>query len=504
MERWSALQVAMNEGCFLIPKSTRTNGLERAMKRITSLLLLTSLIVGCGGSSEPKQASQSPAKAKKTAAKEVEKTAQTPEKKAVTYEQLMTAADELIEKRDANNAIKVLTAAIKAKPTTSTAYIKRAAILAEAKLLKQAIGDMNSAIAVESDNPKLRNTRGYFLLLLKEYSAAEKDFNKAIDLDKEYPQVYNNRGLVFIGQNQFIKAMIDFKTAIKLKPDYVDALNNLGFVYLQMEDPDYSKAVETFSQVLETNPEYLNAISNRGRAYFKLENYDSAIADFSQAIELQPANDQYYLHRSEAYKAAGQEELSRQDVAHVVWSQQLTEINRRIANNPKNINLWLARGVHLLKEGNIEQAEKSFDNALVIDGNNISAITERAKLHTSQDQFAEVVTLCTKSLEANDTTTIRSIRGDAHLQLGQLTEAITDFEACRRFDSRVVEAYRLRGEEYKTAGNAELAKADSDHAAKLEQQLSKQASTEEAVAPRAFVPVKFEETAAAEKETEVE
>ena len=57
---------------------------------------------------------------------------------------------------------------------------------------------------------------------------------------------------------------------------------------------------------------------------------------------------------------------------------------------------------------------------------------------------------------------------------------------------------------YKTAGNAELAKADSDHAAKLEQQLSKQASTEEAVAPRAFVPVKFEETAAAEKETEVE
>lgn len=478
------------------------------MKRITSLLLLSTLIVGCGGSSEPKQASQSPAKAstpaQKTAATKPDSDEKAPAKKTVTYEQLMTAADELIEKRDVNNAVKVLSAAIKAKPTTATAYVKRAAILAEAKLLKQAISDMNSAIAVESENPKLRNTRGYFLLLEKQYEAAEKDFNKAIDLDRDYPQVYNNRGLVFIGQDQFIKAMNDFQTAIKLQPDYVDALNNLGFVFLQMEDPDYAKAVETFTQVLDINPKYLNALSNRGRAYFKLENYDAAIADFTQAIETSPSNDQYYLHRSEAYKAAGQEELAQKDVSHVVWSQQLTEINRRIANNPKNINLWLARGVHLLKEDNIEQAEKSFDNALILDGSNISAITERVKLHVTQGEFEEVVTLCTKSLEANDTTAIRSLRGDAYLQLDKFTEAIADFEACRRFDSKVVEAYRLRGEEYKSAGDEKLAKADIAHAATLEKQLTKQGSAEDAIAPRAFVPVKFEETAAAEGKKEVE
>lgn len=476
------------------------------MKRITSLVLLTSLIVGCGGSQETQQTKATPekdsAKPAKTASASPQNAAKAPAKKVVTYDQLMSAADELIQKRDAKNALKVLTAAIKAKPTQTTAYIKRAAIFAEAKMMKQAISDMNSAIAVDAADPKLRNTRGYFLLLLKEYDAAEKDFNKAIDLDNNYPQVYNNRGLVFIGQNEFIKAMNDFQKAIELKTDYVDALNNLGFVYLQMEDPDLEKAVETFTKVLAINGEYMNAISNRGRAYLQQKNYDAAIADFSRAIELQPSNTQYYLHRSEAYKAAGKEDLSKTDVDHVVWMQQLTEINRRIANNPKNINLWLARGVHMLQENDVERAAKSFNNALALDGKNIAAVTERVKLHFQLNEFQQAIDLCSKTLEAEDSTTVRSMRGDAYLKLGKLDEAIADFDACRRFDSRVVEAYRLRGKMYSEAGKADLAQADMNHAAALEQQLTKQASTEDAAAPRAFVPVKFEE-AAAEKEQSV-
>lgn len=473
------------------------------MKRISSLLILTSLIVGCGGSGEPQQAHVSSSQSEaKPDAQVAQSQTNEPAQKVITYDQLLSAADELIQKRDAQNAVKVLTAAIKAKPTASAAYIKRAAILAESKLYKQAVADMNSAIAVDSENPKLRNTRGYFLLLLKQYSAAEADFNKAIDLDQNYPQVYNNRGLVFIGQDQYIKAMNDFQTAIKLNPDYIDALNNLGFVYLQMEDPDLPKAVDTFSKVLELDEKYLNALSNRGRAYLKLKQFEPAIADFSKAIEIQPGNDQYYLHRSEAYQEAGQEELSRKDVGHVVWSQNLSEINRRIANNPKNIHLWLARGVHLLEESDIERAETSFNNALALDGSNVTAVTERVKLHFSQKQFEEAVTLCTKTLEANESTTVRSLRGDALLQVGKLDEAIADFDACRRFDTRVVEAYRQRGAQRAAAGQTELAKADLEHATHLEVQLTKQTTADETVAPRAFVPVKFEETASTKK-TEV-
>ncbi|QDT34570.1 tetratricopeptide repeat protein [Thalassoglobus polymorphus] len=474
------------------------------MKRTISLFVLTSLIVGCGGSDAPKQVNSPQKKPAATKANSQSQDSASPSTakspKRVTYSQILKASDELLKKRDAKNALILLTKAIQAKPNESTAYVKRAAILADAKLFKRAISDMNAAIAIDTENPKLRNTRGYFLLLLKEYDAAERDFNKAIDLDREYPQVYNNRGLVFIGQDQHIKALNDFQMAIKLNPEYVDAYNNLGFVYLQMEDPDYPKAIETFTKVLEIDSKYLNALSNRGRAYLKLEQFDAAIADFTTAIEIQPENDQYYLHRSEAYKAAGNEELSKKDLQHVVWTQRLNEINRRIANNSKNIDLWIARGRHMLLNDRIESAERSFDNAIALDGKNVIALTDRVKLHFSQGQFTEAADLCTKALEKNDSTEIRSLRGNAYLQAGKLDEAIADYEACRRFDSLVVEAYRKRAEQRAAAGNAELAKIDSDHATKLEQQLSSQSAAEEKpVPPRAFVPVNFEKEAAAEK-----
>lgn len=482
------------------------------MKRMTSLLLFTSLAVGCGQKSNSQTADQakpeasvataaSSASPSDSAAASASSEVAQPGKQKVTYEQLIKAAEQLVEKKDRQNALRVLTAAINGQPTRSEAYVKRAALLVDAQLHQQAISDMSSAIGIDSDNSRLRNTRGYFYLLIKDYAAAEKDFNKAIDLQQDYPQAYNNRGLVFIGQNQYIKALNDFQTAIKLKPDYVDALNNLGFVFLQMEDPDYEKAIANFTKVLELDESYMNALSNRGRAHLKIGQQDAAIADFSRAIELQPGNDQYYLHRSEAYRAAGQEELAKADLSHVVWSQRLAEINRRIKNNPKNVDLWILRGRHLLEEEQISSAEKSFNNALALEPKNMVALTERVKLHVAQSQIDEAVALCTKSLEAHDSTEVRSLRGDAYLKLGKFDEAITDYEAARRFDSRVVQAYRQRAEARTSAGETEMAQADKERAEILEKRLTDQASGEESAKPRAFVPVSFEQTAAEQEKT---
>lgn len=477
------------------------------MQRMTSLLLLTAFLVGCGNSDESQQTegTSNPTHNANVAAQNAQpeqaaSVSQNPSQKTVTYEQLLSGVDQLLAKKDIKNAVKILSAAIKAHPSRSEAYIKRAAIFAENSLTKQAIGDMNSAIAIDTENPKLRNTRGYFLLLEKEYELAEQDFNKAVDLDPEYPQAHNNRGLVFIGQGKHIQALNDFQTAIKLKPDYIDAMNNLGFVYMQMEDPDYEQAVATFSRVLEIDAEYLNALSNRGRAYFHLQRYDEAIADFNAAIAVQPNNTQYFLHRSEAYKASGQEALARQDVEHVVWLKRLNEVNRRIANNPRNAELWIARGrlmLEELNEQNLASAVKSFDNALALDSTHRTAVSERVHLHLRQGEFQAAVDLCTKTLESEESTEVRSLRGDALLQLGQLDAAIADFEACRRFDSRVVEAYRLRAEQHATAGSSELAQADRAHAERLERRLTEQ-TQEEATAPRKFVPVNYEQTATAE------
>ncbi|MEW4487705.1 tetratricopeptide repeat protein [Thalassoglobus sp. JC818] len=471
------------------------------MTRTTSLFLGLALLAGCGGSETPQQTVDSSVKpsAAPAATPAAEKTASSaPEKKVVTYDQLIQAADTLIDKRDAKNAIKILTTAIKAKPTQPEAYIKRAALLAEAKLFKQAVGDMSSAIGVDPENSKYRNTRGYFLLMLQDYDAAERDFNKAIDIDPEYPQAYNNRGLVFIGQNEYIKALNDFRKASDLKENYVDALNNLGFVFLQMEEADPAKAVETFTKVLEINDGYLNAISNRGRAHLALKDYDSAIKDFSRAIELQPQNQQYRMHRSEAYRAAGQFDLAREDVNQIARERQIAEVNHMIRNNPRRKELWLTRAQLLLQSDRTEEAKTALDNAIKLDGTFIPSLLSRARLHELEQEYDQVIEVCSKILDLEPNTEAQSLRGDAYMLVGKIDEAIADYEAARRFDTKIVEAYRARAEQREQAGETDLAKADQERADSLETRLTAgpPTSTEDAK-PREMVvqPVSFEQVA---------
>ena len=473
------------------------------MKRSTSLILTAAFLAGCGGSSPPEQAKSptpepAPTQTAQTDLKPQESSPGAETKKAATYEELIEGSDKLIQKRDWTNATRLLTLAIKSEPTRVEAYVKRAAILAEAKLFKQAIADMSSAIGIDLNNPKYRNTRGYFRLMLQEYEDAEGDFNKAIDLDENYVQAYNNRGLVFIGQKEFIKAMNDFRKASSLKDDYVDALNNLGFVYLQMEDPNLQKALETFNAVIEKDPDYMNAISNRGRTYLQMKDYDKAIADFSSAIEKQPQVEQYYMHRSEAYRAAGKFDLARADIEHIGRERQFAELNQMIKNNPRRKELWLARAEFLLGKNDVPGARTALDNALKIDPNDVDSLLRRAKLHEFEQEFERVIELCSNVLEIESNTEAHSMRADAYAAVGRLDEAIGEFTVARRFDTKVVEAYRARAEQREQAGQTELAAADRELAESMQLRLTEAPPVDEDTAkPREFViqQVSFEEAA---------
>ncbi|MDJ0661873.1 MAG: tetratricopeptide repeat protein, partial [Crocosphaera sp.] len=64
------------------------------------------------------------------------------------------------------------------------------------------------------------------------------------------------------------------------------AYNNHGVNYSNLEE--YQKAIADFTQAIELNPNYAEAYNNRGNAYGNLEEYQKAIADFTKTIELNP------------------------------------------------------------------------------------------------------------------------------------------------------------------------------------------------------------------------
>jgi len=447
------------------------------MKRNLTLLVLAATLAGCGNSEPQKSTAQT------AAATSADSSANAVP--ARTYEQLLAAAEEHVKNRQLNGAVRDLSQAIAQNPSRTEAYIRRAAICSEAKLLTQAITDMSAAIRLAPDDAKLLNTRGYFLLLSKQYDRAESDFSDAIGLDLAYAQPYNNRGLIWVAQGKYEQAVKDFDNALKAKPDYLDAHNNRGFALLQMDQAQ--AAVEAFTRVLELDSKYMNALTNRARAHLKLNQPVNAIADFTAAIEIEPDAPQYYSSRAEAYLADGNQSAAAKDLAHVEWLQTLTDLNLRIARSPRDANIWAARGLHLLAEHRLEEAGKSFQNALTVVPDHLQAMIGRAKLALENGDYAATISDCTEILKRDHSYETLSLRGDAQFALKNYGEAIADYEAARRFDERVADAYRKRAAQFRERGDEDLAKADEQFAAGLEKRFTEANIALEKSAPREVV-----------------
>ncbi len=68
---------------------------------------------------------------------------------------------------------------------------------------------------------------------------------------------------------------------------------------------DSEGALEDLSKILELSPKNDFAWSARGDYYLELRRYKEAIADYSQAINLQPGSKSAYLKRAHAKEQAG-------------------------------------------------------------------------------------------------------------------------------------------------------------------------------------------------------
>jgi tetratricopeptide (TPR) repeat protein len=84
---------------------------------------------------------------------------------------------------------------------------------------------------------------------------------------------------------------------IKIDPSNAEVFFWIGSYYLYKEI-DYKKAILNFTQAINLNPADLNAYYERGRAYYEIGNYIEAIKDLE--IGLQNDGD-YYQYRFLAY-----------------------------------------------------------------------------------------------------------------------------------------------------------------------------------------------------------
>lgn len=81
-----------------------------------------------------------------------------------------------------------------------------------------AITDMASAIALDSENPKLYVLRGQMVLLLYEWDRVETNYNTALEIDPNYAPAYYYRGILYYTVLERENALADFEQYLDLAP----------------------------------------------------------------------------------------------------------------------------------------------------------------------------------------------------------------------------------------------------------------------------------------------
>lgn len=133
-----------------------------------------------------------------------------------------------------------------------------------------------------------------------------------------------------------------------------NAYNNRGIAYAEAKD--YDKAIADFSEAIRLNPVLALAYANRGGALGCTGAYDPAIVDCNEAIRIDPENANAFNNRGLAW--AGKQEFDR----------AIADYDAAVQLEPGFAAAFSNRGLAYMRKRDYTRAIADFDRALARDG----------------------------------------------------------------------------------------------------------------------------------------
>ena len=255
---------------------------------------------------------------------------------------------------------------------------------------------------------------------------------------------------------------------------------------------DYLEALKHYDSVIDPrNPDALS-VYRRAVAEHGLGQTDRALADYSDAIRLDPRNPLAYLgrgtllaSRERNYLRAADDfnrtlQIEPRNVTALIargdaWSQlgefgpALADLNQAVQRAPTNSHALVIRGLVRTRQGNDQLALQDYDAALAIAPRDSFALSNRAAINAKQEKYGLAVRDLDAALEINDRNALAFYnRGYAQFALGKYAAAIADYDAALRLDDSMGLAYLNRCLARVVAGLAAKGDiADCDTALKL-------------------------------------
>jgi YVTN family beta-propeller protein len=298
--------------------------------------------------------------------------------------------------------------------------------------IHEAIKSYNHVLEKDSQNIIAYYNKGLALSKLGEYEKAIECYDRVIEIDPRNIDALNAKGLAFERLHKFEEAIKCYDIVIEIDPRNIEALNAKGNALERLDN--YEEAEQSYKRVSE---EYLNEINDMNKKaveYQNLNKYDDAIMCYDRVISIDANNSTAWFNRGVLFYKLNKYEKAIECYDRIIGldkyreklkrdRQELTykqviEYYKTIEPNRQNMEALNAKGNALEKlikydeaiqifdivieknphfvidtivkkgdifmaKGEYQKAEKSYNDALKRDPNNISALDNLHKLYSN-------------------------------------------------------------------------------------------------------------------------
>ena len=229
--------------------------------------------------------------------------------------------------------------------------------------------------------------------------------------------------------------------------DLASAYFNRGLAYGHKGDFDH--AVADYTQGIQLNPRESRAYTNRGLAYSNKGDFDRAIADYTRAIQLDPKDTAPYNNRGFAYKAKGDLDRAIADCTQAIqldptfavpydnrgnvykakgdFDRAIADYTRAIQLNPKDAAPYNNRGFAYKVKGELDSAVADYTQAIELNPKLAMAYSNRCWAYFGKGNNDQAIADCSQAIELNPKDPNGYFnRGRANFFAGALTKALAD------------------------------------------------------------------------------
>jgi tetratricopeptide (TPR) repeat protein len=265
-----------------------------------------------------------------------------------------------------------------------------------------AIEDVKAAIELDPANAQHYYTMGEIYRGTNQANEAIEYYRKAISLNADYLSAHQQLAAIYAylrGANNDPKMHAEAEThylaAIKLKDNDEGLLLDYGNLYAR-EEGGCPRAVEIYDRALKINASSADAFNSKGDCASAGWDYQTAIEYYSEALRLsepQRADQRespYYSRRPTYYKnrAAAYRERQQYDLAVADLSQAI-ELEARAGG--ENANTYNARAIVYLLKRDYDRAEADFGKAIALRPDFSEALSNRATLYEQKGDYEKSV-----------------------------------------------------------------------------------------------------------------